>query len=131
VLSKLIILKNTLSSISCLCKQFKTARRPNFATFDLTGALRHQLYSLFSSLLGTPQVAKSLSITTNLCLYLIQFTFNRRVSYKRYMNVLSHNNIRNKPVRRGSINLRNCENSLHCVNFDRIIFVVSRGPKHI
>jgi hypothetical protein len=42
-----------------------------------------------------------LSITTNLCLYLIQFTFNRRVSYKRYMNILSHNNSRNKLVRCG------------------------------
>jgi hypothetical protein len=100
VLFKFRILQNTLSSISCLCKKLKTERRPNFASFELTGGSSSSTLFKISSSLRTSQTTKPLSIAANFYLYLIQFTFNRRVSYKRYMNIiLSHKNGRNKLVK--------------------------------
>jgi hypothetical protein len=100
VLSKFRILQNILSSISCLCKKLKTERRPNVALFELTGGSSSSVLFKISSSLRTPQINKSLSIATNFYLYLIRFTFNRRVSYIRYMNIiLLHKNGRKKLVK--------------------------------
>jgi hypothetical protein len=98
VLFKFRILQNTLSSISCHCKKLKTVRRPN--SFELTGGSSSSASFKISSSLRNPQITKSLSKATNFYLYLIQFTFNRRVSYKRYINIiLSHKNGRIKLVK--------------------------------